>query len=620
MNIELLAPAKNLECGVEAIRHGADAVYIGAPKYGARAAAGNSLDDLQQLAEYAHQFGAKVYVTLNPVIYDDELAEVERLVWQLYRIGVDALIVQDMALLTMNLPPIALHASTQTDNRTPEKVQFLHANGFSQVVLARELSLKEIETIHRACPVPLEAFVHGALCVSYSGQCYASQACFGRSANRGECAQFCRLPFDLVDADGRVIERGRHLLSLKDMNRSAHLEAMMDAGVCSFKIEGRLKDVSYVKNVTAYYRQAIDAILARRPEYRRSSKGVSSYTFTPQLDKSFNRGFTDYFLTGHRSEIYSFATPKSVGEPIGHVREVGRNYIAVSSSKALHNGDGVCFIDDRGQLQGFRVNRVEGTRLYPKEMPRMLGARTPLFRNYDQEFEQLLSRSSAERRIPIYICLRDIPFGFSLTFTDEEGLGITVNFARDKELARTEQRAGIETQLAKLGGTILVAKQVTVDFTDNWFIPSSVLADMRRTAVEAFGRARKLNVENSKLKVSRIGYEKAKDNQPVGNNSQLSSVNIQLSYLANVANHRAADFYRNRGAVAIAPAYELDPPRSATLMFCRHCLRYAMGWCPHRGGKPSPYREPYTLVSADGKRFALAFDCKQCVMMVKEKG
>lgn len=250
----------------------------------------------------------------------------------------------------------------------------------------------------------------------------------------------------------------------------------------------------------------------------------------------------------------------------------------------------------------------------------MLGARTSLFRNYDQEFEQLLSRSSAERRIPIYICLRDIPFGFSLTFTDEEGLGITVNFARDKELARTEQRAGIEAQLAKLGGTILVAKQVTVDFTDNWFIPSSVLADMRRTAVEAFGRARKLNVENSKLKVSRIGYEKAKDNQPVGNNSQLSSVNIQLSYLANVANHRAADFYRNRGAVAIAPAYELDPPRSATLMFCRHCLRYAMGWCPHRGGKPSPYREPYTLVSADGKRFALAFDCKQCVMMVKEKG
>ena len=384
--IELLAPAKNLECGVEAIRHGADAVYIGAPKFGARAAAGNSLDDLRQLALYAHQFGARVYVTLNTIIYDDELSEVESLVWQLYRIGIDALIVQDMALLTMNLPPIELHASTQTDNRTPEKVQFLHDVGFSQVVLARELSLAEIERIHRSCPVPLEAFVHGALCVSYSGQCYASQACFGRSANRGECAQFCRLPFTMVDADGRVIERDRHLLSLKDMNRSAHLEAMMDAGVRSFKIEGRLKDVTYVKNVVAYYRQAIDKILDCRPEYKRASQGVSTYTFTPQPDKSFNRGFTDYYITGNRTDVTSFATPKSVGEPLGHVKEVGRGYITVSTVKALHNGDGLCYIDERGLLQGFRVNRVEGTRLYLKDMPRSLRVRTPLFRNYDQEY------------------------------------------------------------------------------------------------------------------------------------------------------------------------------------------------------------------------------------------
>ena len=613
--IELLAPAKNLECGIEAIKHGADAVYIGAPKYGARAAAGNSLDDLRQLAEYAHRFGAKVYVTLNTIIYDDELAEVERLVWELYRIGIDALIVQDMALLTMNLPPIALHASTQTDNRTPEKVQFLYEHGFSQVVLARELSLDEIASIHRACPVPLEAFVHGALCVSYSGQCYASQACFGRSANRGECAQFCRLPFDLVDADGRVIERNRHLLSLKDMNRSAHLEAMMDAGVCSFKIEGRLKDVSYVKNVTAYYRQAIDAILARRPEYKRASLGVSTYTFTPQLDKSFNRGFTDYFLTG-RSEVYSFASPKSVGEPVGHVKEVGRGYLTVSSTKPFHNGDGLCFVDSQGQLQGFRVNRVEGTRLYPKEMPRGVGARTPLFRNYDQDFERLLARPSAERRIPIYITLREIPFGFSLTLTDEEGHGTTVNFTRDKELARTEQRAGIEAQLTKQGGTILVAKSVEIDFTDNWFIPSSVVADMRRAGVEAYERARKLRYPLTPPKEGNMALRCSKAPSP---RERAGGEASALTYLANIANHRAADFYRARGAGSVAPAYELSAPRGATLMFCRHCLRYAMGWCPHRGGKPSPYREPYTLVSADGKRFALTFDCKQCVMMVKEK-
>ncbi len=608
MTIELLAPAKNLECGIEAIRHGADAVYIGAPKYGARAAAGNSLDDLRQLAEYAHLYGARVYVTLNTIIYDDELAEVERLVWDLYHIGIDALIVQDMALLTMKLPPIELHASTQTDNRTPEKVQFLYEQGFSQVVLARELSLDDIAAIHRACPVPLEAFVHGALCVSYSGQCYASQACFGRSANRGECAQFCRLPFDLVDADGRVIERGRHLLSLKDMNRSAHLEAMMDAGVRSFKIEGRLKDVTYVKNVTAAYRQAIDAVLARRTEYKRASQGVSTYTFVPQLDKSFNRGFTDYFITGHRSEVYSFATPKAMGEPVGQVREVGRGYLVLSSSKEFHNGDGLCFIDEQGQLQGFRVNRVEGKRLYPKEMPRGLRVRTALFRNYDQEFERLLSRPSAERRIPVDILLRDTQQGFALTLTDDEGYTSTVTFTRDKEVARTEQSATLEAGLAKLGGTIFVASSVEIDFTDNWFIPSSVVADMRRTAVEAFEWARRLNSDSSKSKVCRAGRV-----QKPQSGIQLSP----LTYLANVANQRAADFYRSCGATEVQPAYEISAPRGATLMFCRHCLRYAMGWCPHRGGKLSPYREPYTLVSADGARFKLEFDCKECIMKVK---
>ena len=613
--IELLAPAKNLECGIEAIKHGADAVYIGAPKYGARAAAGNSIDDLRQLAEYAHQFGAKVYVTLNTIIYDEELAEVESLVWELYHIGIDALIVQDMALLTMKLPPIELHASTQTDNRTPEKVQFLYENGFSQVVLARELSLEEIAEIHRACPVPLEAFVHGALCVSYSGQCYASQACFGRSANRGECAQFCRLPFDLVDADGRVIERGRHLLSLKDMNRSAHLEAMMDAGVRSFKIEGRLKEVSYVKNVTAYYRRAIDAILARRPEYGRASLGVSTYTFTPQLDKSFNRGFTDYFITGERSEVYSFATPKAMGEPVGHVKEVGRGYVSVSSTKTFHNGDGLCFIDEQGQLQGFRVNRVEGTRLYPKDMPRTLRMRTPLFRNYDQEFERLLARPSAERRIPIDISMHDTPQGFSLTLTDEQGHRATVDFARDKELARTEQRAGIEAQLSKLGGTIFVANKIDVDFADNWFIPSSVVADMRRTAVEEL--CKKMASSNPSQEE---GPRCAKPANSLSSGADLvcDKQGSGLTYLANVANHRAAEFYHAHGVEEIAPAYELSAPRKATLMFCRHCLRYAMGWCPHRGGKLSPYREPYTLVSADGKRFKLNFDCKQCVMTIKE--
>ena len=611
VHIELLAPAKSLECGIEAIKHGADAVYIGAPKFGARAAAGNSIEDLKALAEYAHQFGARVYVTLNTLIKDEELDEVEQLVWHLYRIGIDALIVQDMALLTMNLPPIPLHASTQTDNRTPEKVKFLHAAGFTQVVLARELSLAEIEAIHRACPVPLEVFVHGALCVSYSGQCYASQACFGRSANRGECAQFCRLPFTLEDADGRVIERDRHLLSLKDMNRSAHLEAMMDAGVCSFKIEGRLKDVSYVKNVTAYYRQAIDAVLARRPEYTRASQGVSTYTFTPQLDKSFNRGFTDYYLMGRRSDVSSFATPKAMGEPVGHVKEVSRGYVSVSSTKSFHNGDGLCFIDEQGRLHGFRVNRVEGTRLYPKEMPHAIRAKMPVYRNFDKDFEHLLLRPSAERRIPVSLTLGEVPFGFSLTITDEKRRSVTVNFERDKELARTEQRAGIENQLSKLGGTILVAKEIEVRFTENWFIPSSVVADMRRAAVEAYERMLKATwptyVTPRKVDAKALRWGEGEGKKPA------------LTYLANVGNQKAKAFYQECGVEEIAPAYELSAPRDAVLMFCRHCLRYAMGWCPRNGGVRSPYREPYTLVSADGRRFALEFDCKQCIMTVKGK-
>ena len=408
----------------------------------------------------------------------------------------------------------------------------------------------------------------------------------------------------------------------------------MDAGICSFKIEGRLKDVTYVKNVTAYYRQAIDKILARRPEYKRASQGVSTYTFTPQLDKSFNRGFTDYYITGKRSDVTSFATPKSVGEPIGHIKEVGRGYITVSSPKSLHNGDGLCYIDESGLLQGFRVNKVEGTRLYLKEMPRTLRPRTPLFRNYDQEFERLLSRPSAERRIPVSMRLYEVPFGFALTLTDDCKHQATVTLTCEKEPARTEQRAGIEAQLSKLGGTLFVARSVEVEFADNWFIPSSLLADMRRTAVEALcqlktARSKTKTVEgsaqhssfseaDSKNEIKRVNEDTTI--HPDGHcESSIIHSPSRLSYLSNVANRRAAAFYRERGVEEVAPAYELSAPRRATLMFCRHCLRYALGWCPHRGGKPSPYREPYTLVSADGKRFVLSFDCKECVMQVREK-
>ena len=599
--IELLAPAKNLECGMEAINHGADAVYIGAPKFGARAAAVNSLEDIEALVQYAHLYNARIYVTVNTILKEEELKETEEMIQALYRIGVDALIVQDMGITKLNLPPIPLHASTQMDNRTPEKVKFLWQAGFRQVVLARELSLREIAKIHAACPeTPLEVFVHGALCVSYSGQCYVSQACFGRSANRGECAQFCRLPFSLVDADGKVIVRDKHLLSLKDMNQSDELEQLLDAGASSFKIEGRLKDVSYVKNVTAAYRQKLDAIFARRPEYRRASSGTSRYEFKPQLDKSFSRGFTHYFLHGRDKDIFSFDTPKSLGEEMGTVKEVRGNYLTVAGLKSFHNGDGVCYMDEQGRLQGFRVNRVDGNKLYPQEMPRVK-PRTLLYRNYDQEFERVLGRKSAERKLAVDLLLSDNEFGFSLTLTDEDNNRVSLTLPREKELARTPQTDNLKTQLAKLGNTPFEAREVTVSFAQNWFLPASVLADFRRQAVDQLLTARKINYRRE---------------MAVWKPTQHAFPQTTLSYLGNVMNTRAASFYHDHGVQRIALAYEKEPVEEAALMFCKHCIRYSMGWCPVHHRVRSPYQEPYYLLSNDGKRFRLDFDCKYCQMKV----
>lgn len=599
--IELLAPAKNLECGIAAIDHGADAVYIGAPKFGARAAAVNSLEDIAALVEYAHLYNARIYVTVNTILKDEELQETEKMIWALFRAGVDALIVQDMGITGLNLPPIPLHASTQMDNRTVEKVRFLADAGFRQVVLARELSLREISKIHEACPdVPLEIFVHGALCVSYSGQCYVSQACFGRSANRGECAQFCRLPFSLVDAEGRVIVKDKHLLSLKDLNQSDELEALLDAGASSFKIEGRLKDVSYVKNVTAAYRRKLDAIFARRKEYARASSGSCRYAFNPQLDKSFSRGFTYYYLHGRTKDVFSFDTPKSLGEEMGTMKEARGNYLTVAGLKSFNNGDGVCYIDEQGRLQGFRINRVEGNKLYPQEMPR-IKPRTVLYRNFDQEFEKILVRKSSERRIAVSVRLTDTPFGFALTLTDEDDNSVTLSLAREKEPARTPQEENLKTQLAKFGNTPFEAVRIDIDFAGNWFLPASVLADFRRQAVEKLISARRINYRRELFVL-----------KPTAHAFPQST----LTYLGNVMNAQAVSFYAGHGVASIAPAFERAPAEKAVLMFCKHCLRYSMGWCPVHQRERSPYREPYYLVSTDGKRFRLEFDCKNCQMKV----
>lgn len=614
--IELLAPAKNLECGIEAVNHGADAVYIGAPKFGARAAAVNSLEDIAALVAYAHLYNVRIYVTVNTILKEEELAETEKMIWELYRIGVDALIVQDMGITRLNLPPIPLHGSTQMDNRTPEKVRFLADAGFRQVVLARELSLQEIRRIHEACPeTPLEVFVHGALCVSYSGQCYVSQACFGRSANRGECAQFCRLPFSLVDADGKTIVRDKHLLSLKDLNQSEVLEDLLDAGASSLKIEGRLKDVFYVKNVTAAYRSKLDAIFARRKEYVRASSGTCRFDFTPQLDKSFSRGFTHYFLQGRDREISSFDTPKSLGEEMGTMKEQRGNYLTVAGVKPFHNGDGVCFLDEQGRLQGFRINRVDGNKLYPAgDVPR-IKPRTRLFRNFDQEFERILARKSAERKIGVGWELADTSSGFALTVADEDGNRITLSFPYPKELARTPQPENLRTQLGKLGNTpfevmplggtdspsATTAPAIAINLSQNWFIPASVIADWRRQAIDKLTAARRITYRRE-LHV----WKPTRHRFPA----------TSLTYLGNVMNTAARSFYQAHGVASVEPAYEKQAVPEAVLMFCKHCLRYSMGWCPTYQKGHSPYREPYYLVGTDGKRFRLTFDCKNCQMKV----
>ena len=596
--IELRAPAKDYETGIAAINYGADAVYIGAARFGARQAAGNSVEDIARLVDYAHIFGVKVYVTLNTIIYDEEIAAVEKLVQELYDAGVDALIVQDMGIAGMNIPPIPLHASTQMDNRTVEKVKFLSDVGFPRVVLARELTLEQIKEIHTAVPqTELEVFVHGALCVSYSGQCYASQYCYGRSANRGACAQFCRLPFDLV-ADGKVIVRDRHLLSLKDMNRSASIEEMLDAGVTSFKIEGRLKDASYVKNITAYYREKLDTVFARRKEFERASQGKSYPQFTPAPEKSFNRGFTDYMLHGSKEDMTSFESPKSKGEYIGRVKFVSRYYFTIIGGD-FNNGDGACFVGEDGKLHGFRINKVEGNRIYPQTMPQIESG-NELYRNYDCDFERRLSRPDEPRRIAISLLFCDRAFGFSLQAVDESGVEHCVEIPFKKEVARSSQRDNIINQLSKWGNTPFEVSNVDVKLSDDWFVPSSLLSEMRRTLCDLILKNRRAGVKRTdmRLKENNIDY-----------------ITTALDYKGNISNKFAQQFYKQHNVCDVQPAFELQGKENATVMFCKHCLKYSLGWCT-KSGKPSPYKEPFYIVSGDGRKFRLAFDCKECVMRV----
>ena len=607
--LELLAPAKNADYGIEAIRHGADAVYIGGPAFGARATAGNSVEDIARLCTYAHQYHAQVFVALNTILMDNELADAEKLIWQLYEAGADALIVQDMGVLQLNLPPIALHASTQMDNRSPEKVAFLEQVGFSQVVLARELGLSQIRDVAAHTNMQLEFFIHGALCVAYSGLCNLSHSFSNRSANRGECSQMCRLPGNLKTRQGDVLAQNEHLLSLKDNNQTENLEALIDAGIRSFKIEGRLKDLSYVKNVTAHYRQKLDAIMARRPEFKASSHGRCEHSFTPDPEKTFNRGSTDYFVNERSQGIKDFRSPKYIGEEVGKVVSIGKDFIQVSSSHEFNNGDGLAFFpanfamakqsDDK--LQGLRVNRAEGLKLHILQVPKDLKVGMTLYRNHNQAFEALLSKESSKRIIGVDLRLSDTQEGLALTLTDIYGLSVTVNLTVEKTPATDVDKTlqNTRTQLGKLGSTDFVARSISIDTAQAWFLPASVLNGLRRDGVAALEAARMQ------------GYVRP---LPWKHNQDAVYPVKHLSYLGNVANEKAKDFYQRHGVIEIQDTYEKNGvTEDVPLMITKHCLRFNFNLCPKE--VPGIKADPMVLEIGNDV-LKLVFDCPKCEMMV----
>ncbi len=580
--LELLAPAGNAEIAIEAILHGADAVYIGASSHGARHNAANSIDDIRRVVDFAHVYRAKVYVTVNTIIYEKELRQVERLIADLYSAGVDAIIVQDMGILRMDIPPIELHASTQCDIRTPEKARFLQEVGFSQLVLPRELTLEEIRNIAASVSIPIECFVHGALCVSYSGRCHASMASRGRSANRGECAQICRLPFTLTDANGKIIAKDRHLLSLRDLNTIDLLPRLVDAGVASFKIEGRLKDAPYVKNTVAAYRQAIDAIIADNPDsYKRSSCGVSDITFTPELSKSFNRGFSHYFLERRRPEnIASMLTPKSMGE-------------LISDPGVLNNGDGISFFDANGNYTGDVVNGVEGKRIITSRNLRIPHG-AEIHRTFDRVRDKQLNRNTATRKVRVNFSID----AFGASASDERGNFVRVPLENTPEKARKEP--DYSSYFAKLGNTPYMMQSFASHLPAMSFIPATEIVKLRRVLISMLDRAN--------LTTYPYSYRKSE-------NREARYMTDSLDFRDNVANSLARQFYLDHGVKKIEPAMEIKGgsiAKGTRLMTTRHCILRELGMCRKEKGL-GRFAEPLTI-SSGKESYRLEFNCRDCEM------
>ncbi|MEI6139449.1 MAG: U32 family peptidase [Mariniphaga sp.] len=600
--LELLSPAKNLDCGRAAIKHGADAIYIGGPKFGAREDASNSIHDIGTLANEAHVYGVKVYAALNTILYDSELEDAYQQIRQLYEAGVDALIIQDLGILEMELPPIPLHASTQLHNYHPEQIKFLEAVNFKRAVLARELSIDQIRNIRDQTTIELEAFIHGSLCVSFSGRCYLSHAIGGRSANRGACAQPCRKRYTLYDADRKVITADQHLLSLKDLNHSDSVRELVEAGIQSFKIEGRLKDVDYVKNITAYYRQKIDAVLEEKPEYKAASAGKVFYGFDANPTKSFNRGATDYFLSGRSHEITAFESPKFLGESAGVVTKVTGKYFELQTDLEIANNDGLVFISKMGESIGIKVNVAEMNRVFPDKMNGIFeGAK--VFRNYDHQFQQKLKEDLTARKIGVIIAFIELSKGFELVAQDETGIEVAIVYDMPKNPARDPQKSKetIVHQLSKSGDTPYLVNLVETNEVEKYFFQASVLNGMRRSLLDQITTARK------DLKHETVIHQLNDFPYPVK----------ELGFEANISNRLARQFYQRHGVENPEMAFEkLSKIDDKTVMTMKHCLKFQMGFCTKFGGtKPINFNEPYFL--NDGKNeLKLDFDCLQCVMKV----
>lgn len=603
--IELLSPAKNVEIGIEAINHGADAVYIGPPKFGARASASNSFEDIERLVSYAHLFNAKIYVTLNTIFEDSELEEVQRLIAKLYDIGVDALIIQDMSVLEMDIPPIQLHASTQCDIRTLEKVQFLEKCGFTQVVLARETPIDTMRHIAENSGVALEAFVHGALCVSYSGRCYLSQYQCNRSANRGVCAQLCRVKYNLLDADDKVIVANKHLLSLKDFNASDYLKDMIDAGVSSFKIEGRLKDMEYVKTITSYYRMLIDNILEGSSNIR-SSSGKTKFFFTPDIQKTFYRGSTSYFLKKREKDISSFDTPKSKGKYVGKVKYISDSWFLLDDKNvSFANGDGICFINKTGEFEGVRINKVVGEKLYPLNVPNFkIG--TPVYKNFDIEYNKLLQHCSAERVLPIKISVKDEQNGLLFEVIDCDGVKSSLNIRCNLEPAKNASSMIKiwNDQFAKLGNTVFTLEELVINIDNICFVPSSLLNKWKNLIVENHIEARRKSYKRYEVEIKPTFHPFVSDRK--------------IDYSLNVNNSLARKFYERHGICNVPMSFESGSVKAedVELMRTKYCLKFALGICSKQHNNDS-VKEPMFLSNGKDK-YRLVFDCKNCEMVIKK--